>query len=212
MSDKKNRKDDEFDTDGVEIESVNDSNPESERPQPDDGDVISLSSAKVAELERAREDAEKWKKDYLYLRADFDNYRKSVVKERSDLVKYGTERFLVDLLEVFDNFERALELDVNSNTLIQFKDGIQLTAAELRKILQKHGVREILSAGEAFNPAFHEALSSEETTAVPAGHVSRVYKKAYKLHDRVIRPAQVVVAKEPTKPAPASDQTSDDKS
>lgn len=199
MSDKKDRKGEEFDTDGIEIESVNESNPESERPQPGDGDEITLSSAKVAELERTREDAEKWKKDYLYLRADFDNYRKSVVKERSDLIKYGSERFLVDLLDVFDNFERALELEINANNLNQFKDGIQLTAAELRRILEKHGVKEVQTAGEAFNPAFHEALSSEETDSVAPGHVSRVFKKAYKLHDRVIRPAQVVVAKEPQK-------------
>jgi molecular chaperone GrpE len=149
------------------------------------------------ELDLARDEAERWKKDYLYLRADFDNYRKTVVKERSDLIKYGTERFLVDLLDVIDNFERALALEIDSTNFTQFKEGIQMTSAEFHKILEKHGVKEVPAAGEPFNPNFHEALTSEETTAVPAGHVSRVFKKAFKLHDRVLRPAQVVVAAAP---------------
>ncbi len=202
MADKNKSKDpsagEKFDTDGVEIESINDATPESERAQPGDDD-IRLSPLKLAELERAKTDSEKWKTDYLYLRADFDNYRKSMVKERSDLVKYGTERFLVDLLDVFDNFERALELDINAENYGQFKEGINLTASELKKVLDKHSVKEVKSAGEAFNPLVHEALSSEETDSVAPGHIARVYKKAYKLHDRVIRPAQVVVAKAPEK-------------
>jgi molecular chaperone GrpE len=192
LSKPKKPEDETFDTDGVEIDSVEPVTSESET----DGDEISSVEAK-----RYKAEADKWKNDYLYLRADFDNYRKAMIKERSDIVKYGTERLFVDLLDVFDNFERALDLDVNAENYTTFKDGIKLTAAELKKIFEKHGVREVKSLGEPFNPSFHEALSSEATAETPAGHVTRVFKKAYKLHERVIRPAQVVVAKPPESPS-----------
>lgn len=142
---------------------------------------------------------EKLQKDYLYLRADFDNYRKSVIKDRADLMKYGSERVFTELLDVLDNFERALETKLTADTLENYKAGIALTASELRKVLQKFGVQEIECDGAPFDPNIHEALSSEETAERPAGHITRVFKKAYKLHDRVIRPAQVVVAKEVSK-------------
>lgn len=144
-----------------------------------------------------RAELEKCKNDFLYLRADFDNYRKGVIKERSDLVKYGSERVFVELLDVLDNFERAISVELTPETIENYKKGIALTANELKKVLSKFGVVEQPSAGCPFDPTLHEALSSEETTEVPAGHIVRVFKKAYKLHDRVIRPAQVVVAREP---------------
>ncbi len=139
------------------------------------------------------------KRDFLYLRADFDNYKKSVIKERSELIKYGCERVFVEALGVLDNFDRALELELSPDNLASFKEGLLLTASEFKKVLENFGVREIDSQGVAFDPNIHEALSSEETDSLPPGHVFRVFKKAYKLHDRVIRPAQVVVAKEPKK-------------
>lgn len=143
---------------------------------------------------------EKLKNDYLYLRADFDNYRKSVLKDRSDLIKYGSERVFTELLDVLDNFDRALEAKLTPETIENYKTGISLTANELRKVLQKFGVQEVECLGAAFDPNQHEALSSEESAEQPAGHITRVFKKAYKLHDRIIRPAQVVVAKEISRP------------
>jgi molecular chaperone GrpE len=196
LSKSKKPEDEKFDTEGVEIESVGASTPDSELA-PEGEPELTLSADKVAEFERQKTEAEKWKNDYLYLRADFDNYRKAMVKERSDIVKYGTERLLHDILDAFDNFERALEQQVTADNFATFREGVQLTANELKKIFEKHGVKEVKTHGEAFNPAVHEALSSEETDSVPEGHISRVHKKAYKLHDRVIRPAQVVVATAP---------------
>jgi molecular chaperone GrpE len=111
-------------------------------------------------------------------------------------VKYGAERLIVELLNFLDTFDLALQLPLTNENAGQFKQGIEMTAAELRNVLNRFGVQELDPNGKAFNPAEHEALSSEETDKVEPGHVSRVFKKAYKLHDRVIRPAQVVVAKE----------------
>lgn len=166
--------------------------------QPEDGNQPDGAKPADSEVERLKAELEKAKNDYLYLRADFDNYRKSVIKERSDLMKYGSERLLGDLLNVLDNFDRALSLEVTPENLNSFKEGMVLTRNEFMKVLTKFGVTPVESEGVPFDPTIHEALSSEETDQVAPGHVARVFKKAYKLHDRLIRPAQVVVAKEPT--------------
>ena len=153
--------------------------------------------APVSEVEELKAQVEKFKNDYLYLRAEFENYRRNVIKERSDLVKYGCERLVVDVLGVLDNFERALDVKPTAENLATYTKGIEMTQTELKNVLQKFGVTEIPSKGLMFDPSIHEALSSEETAEVKPGHVSRVFKKPYKLHDKVIRPGQVVVAKEP---------------
>ena len=108
--------------------------------------------------------------------------------------KFGAERVLRDLLEVVDNFDRALAQHVTAENLGQFKTGIELTAKEFKDALIKNGVQEVSSLGQPFNPLVHEAISSEPTNAVTEGHVTQVFKKPYKLHDKIIRLGQVVVA------------------
>lgn len=147
----------------------------------------------VAKLQTELEQA---KKDNLYLRADFDNYKKSAIKERSELIRYGGERIITDLLDLLDNFDRALAMDLTPENMASFKEGMSLTRNEFHKVLAKFGVQAVEAEGKPFDPSFHEALSSEETDRVPAGHITQVFKKAYKLHDKLVRPAQVVVAKE----------------
>ena len=151
----------------------------------------------LVDVTKLQEQAEKAKNDFLYLRAEFENYKRNAIKERSDLTKYGGERFIRDLLEVVDNFERALQVQVSAENFTTFKQGVDMTAAELRNLLAKHSVVEVPSQGAPFDPAIHEALGAEPSDQIPAGHVARVFKKPYKLHDKVIRPGQVVVAKKP---------------
>ena len=151
----------------------------------------------TTDVQKLQEQAEKYKNDFLYLRAEFENYKRNAIKERSDLLKYGGERFIRDLLDVVDNFERALQMNITAENYASFKQGIEMTATELNALLQRHNVNEVASQGAAFDPAVHEALSSEATDQVAPGHISRVFKKPYKLHDKVIRTGQVVVAKKP---------------
>ncbi len=153
--------------------------------------------AKPSEIDDLKAQVEKYKNDFLYLKAEFENFRRNVIKERADLMKYGSERLIVDVLGVLDNFERALEHKATPENIANYTKGIEMTQAELKAVLQKFGVSEVPAQGQAFDPSIHEALSSEETDKVKPGHISRVFKKPYKLHDKVIRPAQVVVAKEP---------------
>lgn len=162
-------------------------------------DTTEETAASVSSPEEQQVELEKLKKDYLYLRADFDNYKKAAIRERSELVKYGAERVVVDLLEILDNFERALSLELTADNMNSFKEGLILSRNAFQKMLAKFGVTEVESEGQPFDPNLHEALSSEETDKMPPGHISQVFKKAYKLHDKLIRPAQVVVAKEVSK-------------
>lgn len=151
--------------------------------------------ASLSDADSMRNELAKAKNDFLYLRAEFENYKKQAIKERSDLRKFGAERLAQDILNVVDIFEAAIATEVNSDNLETFRKGIILTAQELKAVLQRNGIEEVPSEGKLFDPALHEALSSEESEATP-GSITRVFKKPYRLHDRVIRPGQVVVAKE----------------
>lgn len=148
-------------------------------------------------LDAALAEAEKHKNEYLYLRAEFDTYRRNVIKERADLMKYGSERLINEVLAVIDNFDRALETKVTSENFESFSKGVHLIASELKGTLTKFGVSEVPCQGAPFDPNQHEALGAEPTTAVPEGHIHRVLRKPYKLHDRLLRPGQVIVAKAP---------------
>lgn len=164
-----------------------------------DGEDTSLGSA-TSEPDRQKllqDELDKTKKEYLYLLAEFENYKKHVIKERSDMRKYGSERLVIDLLNVLDIFETALRTEVTADALASFRKGMEMTATEFKGTLQRHGVEEMPAEGQPFDPNLHEAISSEATDTVAEGHISRVFKKPFKLHDRVIRPGQVVVATKP---------------
>ena len=167
---------------------MSENNSENNEVQPND----------VSEIETLKTQIEKYKNDYLYLRAEFDTYRRNVIKERSELLKYGGEKIVIDLLNVLDNFERALEVKATPENLSTYVKGIEMTQVELRSALNKHGISEVVSMGAPFDPNIHEALSSEESNQVEPGHITRVFKKPYKYHDKVIRPGQVVVSKAPS--------------
>jgi molecular chaperone GrpE len=171
------------------------------KPETENGEAAAEGKATVtpikSELETAQEDVQKWKNEYLYLRAEFDNFKKHAIKERADLLKFGAERVARDILEVMDNFERALQTKVTAETLNTYKTGVEMTAKDLKEALSKHGIQEVPSENQPFNPLIHEAISSEPTTQVAEGHITKVFKKPYKLHDKVIRLGQVVVATAP---------------
>ncbi|NCN95373.1 MAG: nucleotide exchange factor GrpE [Bdellovibrionales bacterium] len=140
----------------------------------------------------------KAKEDYLYLAADFENYKKNAIKERSDLIKFGNERVLKDLLEIVDNMDRALASHTGEETKESLASGVEMILSEMKALLTKFGVKEVESEGKPFDPSFHEALSSEPTSKVPSGHITKVFRKAYTYNSRLLRPAQVVVAVEPS--------------
>jgi molecular chaperone GrpE len=156
-------------------------------------DSATLSPEDAAKLQA---EATKAKNDYLYLLAEFDNYRKNAIKERSELTKYGSERFIREFLNIFDNFERALDAEGSAES---FREGVQMIAGEIRSLLQNFNVEEVKAEGMPFDPSKMEALGSEPSSKLAPGTVARVFKKAYKMHDKLIRPAQVIISTEPVK-------------
>ena len=135
------------------------------------------------------------KKDYLYLKADFENYKKNILKEKSELFKYGGQSLVSALAdEVLDNFERAFQSSSEKQSLESFKEGMSLIYTKFHKILKQFGVTDLDPAGQPFDPQYHEALSRQHSNETPEGHVIVTLKKAYKLYDRLIRPAQVIVS------------------
>jgi len=147
-----------------------------------------------AKLQEAQANAEKFKNEFLYLRAEFDTSRRNAIKERADLMKYGSERLINEILAVIDNFERALETKVTADNYQSYSKGVEMTAQEMKAALGRFGVTEVNSQGLQFDPAVHEAVGSDESTDVPTGHISKVLRKPYKLHDKLLRPGQVIVS------------------
>ncbi|MDR1089521.1 MAG: nucleotide exchange factor GrpE [Prevotella sp.] len=133
---------------------------------------------------------------YLRLNAEFDNYRKRTLKEKTDLLKSGSERVLVDVITVVDDFERALENISKTEDIEAVKEGVELIYNKFAGFLTKHGVKEIETVGHPFDPDKHEAI-----TTVPAqseedkDKIVDSIEKGYMLDDKVIRYPKVIVAK-----------------
>ena len=140
--------------------------------------------------EGKEEPAEDENTKYLRLMADFQNYKKRVEKEKKDLYAYANENIMNELLNVLDNFERALEHDGGDG----FKEGIEMIFKQLGDVLTKSGLAEIPALGEEFNPQQHNAVMTEDTDEYESGMVSGVMQKGYTLNGKVIRPSMVKVA------------------
>jgi molecular chaperone GrpE len=132
----------------------------------------------------------------LRMAAEFENYKKRTNREMEDLKKYATENLIRQLLTIVDNLERAIESASADNQNGQsVVDGVSLTLAEVMKILEKHHVAPIEALGEPFDPTFHQAMCQEESQDHPPNTVVQEYQKGYMIHDRLLRPAMVVVSK-----------------
>lgn len=145
---------------------------------------------------RLTEELKEMSEKYLRLYAEFDNYKKRVNKDKEELLKYGQESLLYELLTVIDNLELALKhaSDEVSTGLIQ---GVEITYKELRKTLEKFGLTAVEAEGENFDPSVHHAMSQVERDDVEENIVVEEYRKGYKLKDKVLRPSLVSVSKKP---------------
>jgi molecular chaperone GrpE len=141
------------------------------------------------ELDEARKLAEERLTRLQYLQADFDNYRKSLEREREQVIQLAGETLVRDLLPVLDDMERALpSLSQEKN-----REGFELLSRKLHKILERHGLRSIESRGKRFDPNFHEAIAKGESTE-EEGTILEEYQRGYLLRSKVIRPSKVKIA------------------
>ena len=132
--------------------------------------------------------------------AEMVNFRRRSDEERIALGKYANERLINKLLPVMEELNLALGHTGNIGANDSWLEGVKLIQRKLDNILQSEGVTEIEALGTEFNPMEHEALGAVETTEYPSGHVAEVVRAGYRLHERVIQPAQVMVATEPAEP------------
>lgn len=131
----------------------------------------------------------------LRLQADFENFRKRAQREKDEARQFANQGLLEKLLPVLDNFEMALTAVKDADPSV--RDGVQMILDQLLGVLKESGVEPVDAMGQPFDPNLHEALSQEETTEVEEGTVVQQVQRGYKLNDRLVRPARVVVAKAP---------------
>lgn len=149
--------------------------------------------SRIAELEAKV--AENWDKA-LRATAELENVRRRVEREAAMATKYALERILGELIAVNDSLELGLKAVAGETSETRkHLEGLELTHKQLWSTLERHGVSVLDPQGQPFNPEFHEAVSMMASADVPANHVMAVMQKGYKLHDRLLRPAMVVVAK-----------------
>ena len=153
--------------------------------------------ASEQELEKLRADLDDASDRALRAQAELDNYRKRARRELEDERRYAALPLLRDLMPVLDNMQRAIEAGEKSPQAAGLLDGIKLVAQNLTNVLAKHECKKIEALGQPFDPAVHEAISQQPSAEHEPGTVMFVAQDGYVLHDRVVRPAQVIVSKSP---------------
>jgi molecular chaperone GrpE len=176
---------------------------------PSDGDTQAQTADEdpAGKIQVAQQQAEENYDRLLRVSAEFDNYKKRTAREMQDVIKYANEKIFKELLTVVDNLERAIEAAGNDRTdedpLVK---GIHLTLGEVFKILERHKVTPVKALGEPFDPTYHQAMMQEEVADQAPNTVVREMQKGYVMHDRLLRPAMVVVSKAKQEKAETQDE------
>lgn len=131
---------------------------------------------------------------YLRLHAEFDNYRRRTARENLELIERANAKILAELCEVLENFDRALETESGAESHEEFLKGVNLISGQFSGILKDFGLEIINPEGAAFDPNEHEALMQQPSEEIEADHVLQVFQKGYKVKDKVIRHAKVIVS------------------
>jgi molecular chaperone GrpE len=159
-----------------------------------------IAAEEAAQIEPVVLDAKKdevdFKAKYFYVAAEMDNYRKRMEREKENLVKYGNERVLSDLLQVVDNFERTIDMlkPDQDGKVKNIVVGLDMVKKQFIDSLSKHGLTPVDTIGKDFDPNFHEALAQEYAEGKRPNEIIKEFQKGYTLNGRLIRAAKVVVA------------------
>ena len=162
----------------------------------ENAEIANEESSEQGALERAQATIAEWADKYLTLTADFQNYKKRVSQERMEWSNDSQKIVILDLLTIIDNFERALEQEKKRESVdgTSWLTGFEMIYQSLEKMLAKYGVQ-VITEFSVFNPKYHEALLQVESEKHQSGEIVQVLQKGYIMHDKVIRPAVVSVAK-----------------
>jgi molecular chaperone GrpE len=158
-----------------------------------------LAPEQLTELQTLAVKADEYKDNWLRSAADLENFKKRAARERTEAIQFANTTLLQKLLPVIDNFEMAQTAaqTAQGDKLASLQTGIAMIQQQLKAALAEAGLEEMDASGKPFDPTFHEAVSQQETDQVPEGQVIQQIRKGYKLRDRLLRPAAVIVAKKP---------------
>ncbi len=145
------------------------------------------------ELEKVKKERDDFKNKYIRLYAEFENFRKRSFSEKADWIKNANERLILDLCDVYDNFQRALENGIKEHQFESFKKGVDLIYQQIGNILKKENVEKIEALEKDFDPNFHEALA-HVPSELEKDKVSAIIQNGYKMNDKIIRIAKVAVS------------------
>lgn len=157
-----------------------------------DQNNTSATSGDAGELERLKAEVQREHEMYLRALADYDNYRRRVERERSSAAREGKREIILPLLDVLDDFDRALEHMTGAPA--SFVEGFQAVRRKVLGLLASHGVTPLSSVGEMFNPELHDAVGTVDSEEVEPNTVAEELQRGYRWGDDVLRPARVRVA------------------
>lgn len=158
-----------------------------------------LSDNSTSETEAdQQEQAEIYKDKYIRLLAEFENYKRRAQRDQQDSIRFANESLLKNLLPTIDNLERAIQCAKDSGTSGALLEGVELTHKQFLETVGKMGIRQISSAGEMFDPTMHQAVAQVDADGSAPNTVVEEFQKGYFLHERILRPAMVTVAKDPS--------------
>jgi len=188
---------------GIKIHTQADETVSEDKKPKNNGPKKEESSQTIDPLKEMAEMVESLKKEaaenhdrLLRVAAEFENYKKRNAREMNDFRKFANESFVKAMLPVVDSLDLAIgsaSNDQQANSSVV--EGVTMTLKEIYKIFEQFGVKPIESIGKTFDPVFHQAMMQEETEAYPENTVSKELQKGYMIHDRLLRPAMVVVSK-----------------
>ena len=178
--------------------SANEPTNKQQEPTAEESQTETSNSEQVPEKELTPEEKIAQLQDtVIRMRADFDNFRKRLQKEKEESIRYANEGLLESLIPIFDNFELGLQAAEQTTDVKSLVMGMSMVKEQLKRFLDDSGLQQIDAGTGEFDPHIHEAVAHEESSEVPEGQIITQRRKGYKLKDRLIRPASVVVAKAP---------------
>jgi len=189
----------------------NQKNPEQEEVEDTDQETLETSNEEESKVEEKKEltpmeqlqeqirlkdeEIANQKDTFLREKAELENFKKRLTKEKDDFVQFANERLLQELIQIEDNLERALE--VPNATLESLKEGVEMIQKQFSTFLKNQKVEPIEAIGKAFDPTLHEVLNQQESEEHEENTVIEEYSKGYTLNGRILRPAKVVISKKP---------------
>lgn len=187
--------------DNTEIHDANAEDEEVAAEQAEDGDASADGDAPDAigeledRLEKAQEDVRAEHDRYTRLYAEFENYKKRSSREMQEFRKFANENLIRELLPVIDNLERAIQSSDTASEGSCILQGVDMTLKEIMRVLERFNVQPVEALGQPFDPNYHEAVGQEESDTEEDNIVVKEFQKGYLLHNRLIRPAMVIVSK-----------------